>query len=672
MGGPIFGYSILPGAGVTNRAVSFRPMLRRCSALCIALLAGAAAPRRAPTSVQPNPNIERAGTLRDGVLTVALDAALHSWRPDGPHRPAVEIAAFSQVGKAPLMPGPLLRVAAGTEIRLTVHNALGTPLTFFVPAAIHGGSDALDKADSVVIAPGAVGQLVTKATVPGGYVYRATTPRGESRVGHLAGLLAGALVVDSASTAGTPRDRVLVIMETPDSERTAFFDIARPGANIGAVGPGRVTFTINGRSWPNTERMTATVGDSLHWRIINASPDVHPMHLHGFYFRIDGFSGPWPPFAIYTKPALGQIAVTQLVWPFNSMSMTWSPDRPGNWLFHCHLAIHLDPDSVDAAPDDPHLRDMVGLVLGTTVTDRPGTHTVAASSDAAPRRLRLVALADSAGMPAFLASARLGALPHMHFVLEENGHRIDAGEDFSPELDLTRGEPVEITIVNHLAEPTSVHWHGIEVQDSYVDGVPGFSGSRGRLTPEIAPGDSFIARFTPPRSGTFMYHAHVDELREQLAGLEGSLIVRDPGSTVAADDHVFFIKGYPIDPAHPIEVNGRANPDTLILHVGQAARLRFINLTTINIAPFIELTARPDSSSGPIKDTMIVNWRPMAKDGADLPAALQRPHLARQTIGVGETYDFEYVPSHRGLLRLELRANGGLRRLITRVPIRVE
>ena len=75
----------------------------------------------------------------------------------------------------------------------------------------------------------------------------------------------------------------------------------------------------------------------------------------------------------------------------------------------------------------------------------------------------------------------------------------------SPELDLLRGEPVSITIVNHLAEPTSVHWHGIEVQDSYVDGVRGIQRAGGHLSPEIAPGDSFVARFTPPRSG----HVHV-------------------------------------------------------------------------------------------------------------------------------------------------------------------
>lgn len=39
-------------------------------------------------------------------------------------------------------------------------------------------------------------------------------------------------------------------------------------------------------------------------------------------------------------------------------------------------------------------------------------------------------------------------------------------------LTLRRGEPVEITLVNHLPEATAIHWHGMEL-DSYFDGVHG-------------------------------------------------------------------------------------------------------------------------------------------------------------------------------------------------------
>ncbi len=94
---------------------------------------------------------------------------------------------------------------------------------------------------------------------------------------------------------------------------------------------------------------------------------------------------------------------------------------------------------------------------------------------------------------------------------------------------LTRGEPVTITVVNRTPEPTSVHWHGIELE-SYFDGVGGWSGDRALLAPVIAPGDSFDARFAPPRAGTFIYHTHFDEIRQEPAGLAGALVVLEPGA----------------------------------------------------------------------------------------------------------------------------------------------
>ena len=38
---------------------------------------------------------------------------------------------------------------------------------------------------------------------------------------------------------------------------------------------------------------------------------------------------------------------------------------------------------------------------------------------------------------------------------------------------------MSIMVVNHLTEPTAVHWHGIELE-SYFDGVAGFSGAGAR------------------------------------------------------------------------------------------------------------------------------------------------------------------------------------------------
>ena len=624
---------------------------------------------------RPNPNIDRAGHVEHGVLSVALEAKESQWVAPGSHQRPLDIAAFSEAGKAPLLPGPLIRAPQGTELRLSLRNALSVPLTFLVPTAMHGGPDT-DAMDSLVVAPGTVRQLTTTAAVPGNYVYRAIAQDNASRVAQMTGALAGAIVIDTAGVDSHARDRVLVIMALPDSEWVANLESAGPQLSAGERAAlirgnrGQFTYTINGRTWPNTERIHATVGDTLHWRVINASDQVHTMHLHGFYYRVDALTGGLS--AHFPRPGPGQMVVTQLVAPRASMSMTWSPDRPGNWLFHCHFSVHLISDPRLAAPNGTPeggmagMQDMSGMVVGVEVADRPGAH--AAPRPAPVRRLRLIAEAG----PAPGGSGPSDTMPAMHFVLEEHGHRVEGTRELSPELDLTRGEPVSITIVNHLAEPTSVHWHGIEVEDSYVDGVPNFSGSGTHLAPEIAPGDSFAVEFTPPRSGTFMYHSHQDELREQLAGLEGALIVRDSGTAPSPDDHTFFFKGLDNDPGYPVEINGQANPDTVILRAGRPARLRLLNLATVNVAPTFVLTARSDSAFAVANDTMVVAWRALAKDGFDLPSTEQRTEPARQIVAVGETYDFEYTPPKPGILRLEVRVRAAGTPLILRVPIRVE
>ncbi|HZH41867.1 MAG TPA: multicopper oxidase domain-containing protein [Gemmatimonadales bacterium] len=615
--------------------------------------------RSTPPIVQANPNVARAGALHDGVLTVSLEAEPSSWPVDGPNSPPMTVAAFAEPGQAPLAPGPLLRAPAGTELRLSVRNSLAAPLVFFVPKAIHGGPDRMAATDSVLVAPGAVGQLTTQATVPGNYVYRAVVRGDTGGKGPLTGLLAGALVVDTVGAAGAS-DRIFVIMATRDSARAAHADTAGRAPNPFAIAPENV-YTINGRSWPGTERVTATVGDSLHWRVINASTLPHPMHLHGFYYRVDAFSA--PSAEGLEPPAPGRMVVTQYLPAFAAMSIMWSPARPGTWLFHCHLAIHNMPGPLSASPDDPNLRAMTGLIVAVDVAGRPGVPAPAAP--APRRRLRLVAVTDPE-----VAGTGPDGVSAMRFVLEEHGRRADTGRDASAEIDLTRGEPVSITIVNQLREPTSVHWHGIEVEESYMDGVPDVSGAGTRLTPAIAPGDSFEARFTPPRSGTFMYHAHIDEPREEIGGLEGPLIVRDPGAPPSADDHVFFYKGYSLSRAHPAEINGEGNPDTVVLHAGRPARLRLLNLATTSFDPVFSLTARADTAPPIADDTMIVRWRPLAKDGFDFPLA-EAARPARQLVSIGETYDFEYTPAARGTLRLEVRA-GRPARLLIRVPIRVE
>ena len=159
---------------------------------------------------------------------------------------------------------------------------------------------------------------------------------------------------------------------------------------------------------------------------------------------------------------------------------------------------------------------MNGLVLGVTVGGRPAP----TSAWRPAQRFRLFVQSDSVSGDRdrrFSYVLQRGAEP-----------KRDSVEYPGPVLVLTRGRPTSIEVVNRTQEATSVHWHGIEVE-SYYDGVAGWSGTPGRTAPAIKPGQSFEARLTPRRAGTFMYHTHLDDIRQQYGGLVGALVVLEPG-----------------------------------------------------------------------------------------------------------------------------------------------
>ena len=114
------------------------------------------------------------------------------------------------------------------------------------------------------------------------------------------------------------------------------------------------------------------------------------------------------------------------------------------------------------------------------------------------------------------------------------------------------------------------------------------------------------------------------------------------------------------------------NPYTVVVKVGQPVRVRLISLTYTSPGATVWLTARPGSSFVNVRDSMVVQWRAIAKDGRDLPERARSTRLASQLISMRETYDFEFMPLARGNYRIESRGTAAHGRLQIRLPIRVE
>ncbi|MGH7594451.1 MAG: multicopper oxidase domain-containing protein [Gemmatimonadales bacterium] len=597
------------------------------SALAAAVMfAGAGAPHRAPPLVHANDNRTPAGTLHGDTLTLHLIVTMATWRPEADPGPSVEVAAFAEAGKAPEIPAPLIRVRAGTLIVATVRNELPDSTI-----AVHGLLSRPAAADdSLVLHPGDSATVVFPAGAPGTYLYNAVLGKHDYSLfdAYEREQVGGAFVVDPPG--GSPPDRVLVINVW-----------SQP---IDSVND-RDALTINGRSWPYTERISATVGDSVRWRVVNASNREHPMHLHGFFYRLTSLGSRFKD-STYTPDAQRMMVTTSMV-PFSTLRMAYLPDRPGDWLYHCHIGFHvvpagarLDPITMashDRMSDDPRLH-MAGLILGIAVRPPPQWRKPARVD---PRRMHLFI---DQGTPHRRAKFAYG------YVLQNGATPPAADSVLMPgsTLVLTRGQPTDVVVVNRLHEKAAIHWHGLELE-SWSDGVPGWSGMDStRTAPVIQPGDSFVAHLTLARAGTFIYHTHMNDLAQLTAGLYGAIVVLEPGQHFDPEtDHV-FIGGWdgPDDAPPQRLLNGDSLPPPLVLRAGVAHRMRFINMSPAGPYPF-SLT----------RDGAVEQWRQLAKDGAELAPNRQIMQPARVLIDVGETYDFEWRPTP-GAYELSARPKG--------------
>ncbi|MEK6868503.1 MAG: multicopper oxidase domain-containing protein, partial [Nanoarchaeota archaeon] len=87
-----------------------------------------------------------------------------------------------------------------------------------------------------------------------------------------------------------------------------------------------------------------------------------------------------------------------------------------------------------------------------------------------------------------------------------------------PLLHVQQGTTVWINFTNDLFIPTTIHWHGIRLENAY-DGVPMLTQN------EIQPGEDFLYKLDFPDAGIYWYHPHMREDWQQEFGLYGNILV---------------------------------------------------------------------------------------------------------------------------------------------------
>ncbi|MEK7533561.1 MAG: copper oxidase [Patescibacteria group bacterium] len=266
---------------------------------------------------------ELAYTVDKGTKVFNLTAAPVRW----PILKDTTVTAWAYNG---MVPGPLLRATNGDKVRIIVKNNLPEPTTIHwhgiqVPNNMDGIPDETQKP----ILPGETFTYEFIAKLAGTYWYHSHFDSDKQiSVG-----LSGAFIIDPVGgIASKPDiDKVFMLNEWRVIDGQTY-------AAMPATGMDANFFTINGKAYPETEKVEAKVGQKIRLRFVGSGQVIHPMHLHGFPFKIVATDGnDVPESAQWTKDVVS-------VAPGERYDIEFTPDRPGKWMLHCHIPHHTTND----------------------------------------------------------------------------------------------------------------------------------------------------------------------------------------------------------------------------------------------------------------------------------------------------------------------------------------
>lgn len=226
----------------------------------------------------------------------------------------------------------------GARVRLRVINAAADTAYRF---AVGGQRMRITHTDGYLVRPvdassvllGMGERVDATVTVTGGITAVVAAPEGKTG-------LARMLLRASTGAEAPPRDyrprellddpRLLSRLEAAEAVRLSE---RRPDAVRDVVlagGMGSYTWTINGRTYGDTQALDVRQGDRLRMRVVNRSMMAHPLHVHGHTAQV------------VRRDGSGARKDTVLVPPMGRLDLDLAADNPGQWMVHCHNAYHAE------------------------------------------------------------------------------------------------------------------------------------------------------------------------------------------------------------------------------------------------------------------------------------------------------------------------------------------
>jgi manganese oxidase len=267
-----------------------------------------------------------AARVEGGAKVYDLETAVIAWNI----LPETQVMAYAFNRQ---VPGPRIRITEGDRVRFNVTNRLPESTTIhwhglILPNAMDGPAHVTQ----APIAPGGQFTYEFTAVQAGTFFYHShDNPDRQQTLG-----LYGALIIDPKTPRSTPTwDKELVVQLQEWTFRDGYTFPAMP-----MEGALPNFFTINGKSYPETETVNLKVGDRLLVRFIGSNATaIHPMHIHGGPFELTETDGvPIPDGGRWTKDTVN-------VAPGERYDVIWKALEPGKWLLHCHINHHATNDS---------------------------------------------------------------------------------------------------------------------------------------------------------------------------------------------------------------------------------------------------------------------------------------------------------------------------------------
>lgn len=258
-------------------------------------------------------------TAKDVTLDVGDGKSFEAWTYDGD------------------VPGPVLRMVVGQTKRVMLINQSPRPASLHFHGVTYAVTDdgTPDQPKSIVY-PGCAHVYTITAEAPGAWPYHGHVDSREE----MAHGLYGAVIVSTPTEPPVDRELVAFLGQlgieggAEEEEEAAFFMTINGRPN----GHASVIQRAGDRYVASPGMASAAVGESVRWRVINASPDEpHTFHLHGHRWCDRGGlidqAGSCPN---------GGLPVDNVaLLPAQGVTFEFIERSPGEWMYHCHILDHV-------------------------------------------------------------------------------------------------------------------------------------------------------------------------------------------------------------------------------------------------------------------------------------------------------------------------------------------